>query len=535
MDNAPNVALVGFGPWGRNIARNLHRLGALRTICDPDPQSRALATREYPDAVVLAEATQVPADCAVAIAAPAAEHERLATFFLQRNQPCFVEKPLALDAAACRRLDELARSRGVLLMVGHLLHHHPAVIELDRLVRTGALGRLQYIYSNRLNLGRFRREENALWSFAPHDIAVILRLVGALPARVSAVGSCVLHARIADSTVTNLQWESGLCAHVYVSWLHPFKEQRLVVVGSDAMAVFDDQQPWPQKLVLYRHGVEWKDGIPQPRKADAEPVQLLQDEPLEREMRAFLHAVTHPAEPVIANGTESVRVLTVLSAAEESLQHNGIPIDVQALVPVDWQARGVQIHPTAIVAEGANIGAGTKIWHFVHVMDGARVGNDCSLGQNSFVQKGAVLGNRVRVQNNVSLYDGVQLDDDVFCGPSCVFTNVVHPRAAVSRKDEYAPTPVGKGATIGANATIVCGNRIGAHAFVGAGSVVTRDVPDHALVVGNPARIRGWVCTCGETLGLPATAADATAKCQRCKCSWRLHGNVLAPQAEVGS
>ncbi len=534
VDTPASVALVGFGPWGRNIARNLHRLGVLRTICDPDPQSRALASREYPHALVVSDATEVPADCAVAIAAPVAEHERLATYFLQRDQPCFVEKPLALSAATCRRLDELARSRGVLLMVGHLLHHHPAVLELDRLVRAGALGRLQYIYSNRLNLGRIRREENALWSFAPHDIAVILRLVGTLPARVSAVGSCVLHARIADSTVTNLQWESGLCAHVYVSWLHPFKEQRLVVVGSDAMAVFDDQQPWPQKLVLYRHGVQWKDGIPQPRKADAEPVALTQDEPLEREMRAFVHAVAHPKEPVIADGAESVRVLTVLSAAELSLQANGVPTDVGALMPTDWSARDVQVHPTAIVGDDAQIGAGTKVWHFVHVMDGARIGADCSLGQNVFVQKGAVLGNRVRVQNNVSLYDGVRLGDDVFCGPSCVFTNVVHPRAAVSRKDEYAPTPVGNGATIGANATIVCGNRIGAHAFIGAGAVVTRDVPDHALVVGNPARLRGWVCACGETLALPATATDQTANCARCSRQWRLVGKALHPHVQVG-
>lgn len=531
MNTTENVALIGFGPWGRNIARNLHRLGALRTVCDPDPHCRALAQRDYPGVTVVADAADVPTDCAVAIAAPAADHERLATQFLQRGQACFVEKPLALDAAACRRLDQLARSRGALLMVGHLLHHHPAVIELDRLVRAGALGRLQYIYSNRLNLGRFRREENALWSFAPHDIAVLLRLVGALPARVSAVGSCVLHARIADSTVTHLQWESGLCAHVYVSWLHPFKEQRLVVVGSDAMAVFDDQQPWSHKLVLYRHGVQWKAGIPQPVKAEAEPVALVQDEPLEREMRAFLHAVAHPDEPIVADGAESVRVLTVLSAAESSLQHSGVPIDLQATMPVDWYSRGVQVHPSAVVGDAAEIGAGTKVWHFVHVMDGARVGADCALGQNVFVQKGAVLGNRVRVQNNVSIYDGVQLEDDVFCGPSCVFTNVAHPRAAVSRKAEYAPTHVGRGATLGANATIVCGHRIGAHAFVGAGAVVTRDVPDHALVVGNPARVRGWACACGETLDLPPTAAEARARCGRCSLQWRLTGQSLT---EVG-
>ncbi|MSQ83104.1 MAG: oxidoreductase [Myxococcales bacterium] len=528
MATSPGVALVGFGPWGRNIARNLHRLGALHTVCDPDPASRALAAKEYPNATIIESEQGVAADLAVAIAAPAADHARLAAYFLGRGHHVFVEKPLALRVDECPALLQLAKENGRVLMVGHLLHHHPAVIELDRLVRAGSLGRLQYIYSNRLNLGRFRREENALWSFAPHDIAVLLRLVGSLPARVSAIGSCVLHPKIADSTVTHLLWENGLIAHIYVSWLHPFKEQRLVVVGSEAMAVFDDQQPWADKLVLYRHSVEWKAGVPQPRRADGQSVALIQDEPLEREMRAFLSAVADPTQPIVADGAEGQRVLAVLGAAESSLQSGGLPVELGRLEPPSWADRGVYVHPSAIVGTRAVIGTGSKIWHHSHVMDGARIGANCSLGQNAFVQSGAILGDGVRVQNNVSIYDGVQLGDDVFCGPSCVFTNVSHPRAAVSRKSEYAKTSVGRGATIGANATIVCGNTIGRFAFVGAGAVVTRSVADYALVVGNPARIVGWVCSCGETLALPAKAdAARTANCARCAKQWRLNGQSL--------
>jgi UDP-2-acetamido-3-amino-2,3-dideoxy-glucuronate N-acetyltransferase len=158
-------------------------------------------------------------------------------------------------------------------------------------------------------------------------------------------------------------------------------------------------------------------------------------------------------------------------------------------------------HPTAIVDRGAHIGAGTKIWHFCHVMAGARVGARCVLGQNVFVAAGAVVGDGCRIQNNVSLYDGVRLEDDVFVGPSAVFTNVRNPRAAVDRRASIEATPVGRGATIGANATIVCGTPIGEYAFVAAGAVVTRVVAAHAVVAGVPARRTGWMCRCGKRLG----------------------------------
>jgi UDP-2-acetamido-3-amino-2,3-dideoxy-glucuronate N-acetyltransferase len=158
------------------------------------------------------------------------------------------------------------------------------------------------------------------------------------------------------------------------------------------------------------------------------------------------------------------------------------------------------VHESSYVDGGASIGAGTRIWHFCHVLSGARIGRDCVLGQNVNVGGGAVIGDGVKIQNNVSIYDGVVLEDDVFCGPSCVFTNVNTPRAFVNRRDEYARTLVRTGTTIGANATIVCGVTLGMYSFVGAGSVVTRDVPDHALVYGNPAVRRGWVCRCGATL-----------------------------------
>ena len=160
------------------------------------------------------------------------------------------------------------------------------------------------------------------------------------------------------------------------------------------------------------------------------------------------------------------------------------------------------VHESSYVDDGAVIGAGTKIWHFCHVMAGAIIGERCSLGQNVVVMPRTRIGNNVKIQNNVSIYEGVELGDDVFCGPSCVFTNVTNPRSHVSRKHEYRPTPVGRGASIGANATIVCGHSLGEYCFVGAGAVVTTDVPAFALVVGVPARRVGWICRCGERLRL---------------------------------
>jgi UDP-2-acetamido-3-amino-2,3-dideoxy-glucuronate N-acetyltransferase len=164
-----------------------------------------------------------------------------------------------------------------------------------------------------------------------------------------------------------------------------------------------------------------------------------------------------------------------------------------------------KIHPTAIVDDGAQIGDDTRVWHWVHVSAGARIGERCSLGQNVYVGSRVVIGNNVKIQNNVSVYDNVTLEDDVFCGPSMVFTNVYNPRSAVSRKDEYRDTLVKRGATLGANCTIVCGRVIGEHAFVGAGAVVNRDVPDFALMVGVPARQVGWMSRFGERLDLPLT------------------------------
>lgn len=489
--------MVGAGYWGRNLVRNFDALGALAAIVDPALDADAFAGIDAPvhHSDDLDHLLADPTVDAVVVATPAATHGALARRCLEAGKHCFVEKPLALDLGEAQQLVELARDRGLVLMVGHLLQYHAAFVRLRELVADGELGRVQYLYSNRLNLGKFRREENALWSFAPHDISMILALVGEEPDEVSATGASYLRPDVADVTTTHLAFPGGARAHVFVSWLHPVKEQKLVVVGDRGMAVFDDRQPWASKLVRYRHEVSWRDGAPEPAPAEGESIELQESEPLRAECQHFLDMVATAGQP-ISDGAEGVRVLRVLDAAQRSLNAGGQPVGFTSA-----PAPATRIHESAYVDEGVEIGEGTAVWHFSHILGGSTIGRDCSLGQNVVVGPNVTVGDRCRIQNNVSVYEGVTLDDGVFCGPSCVFTNVVNPRAEVSRKDEFRTTHVGRGASIGANATIVCGHDIGAYAFIAAGAVVTSDVLPHALMVGVPARRVGWMSHDGERLG----------------------------------
>jgi len=187
--------------------------------------------------------------------------------------------------------------------------------------------------------------------------------------------------------------------------------------------------------------------------------------------------------------------------------------------------KGYFVHPTSIVDEPVEIGEGTQIWHFSHIMSGARIGKNCMIGQNVFIGSGVFLGDNIKIQNNVSIYNGVILEDEVFCGPSMVFTNVFNPRSFISRKKEFRKTLVKRGATIGANATIVCGNTIGQYAFIGAGSVVTKDVPDYALVYGNPGKVKGWICQCA----VEVTFRSGKAICRACGKKYKKDRSGVRP------
>ncbi|CCG40530.1 Gfo/Idh/MocA family oxidoreductase [Magnetospirillum molischianum] len=491
------VAVAGCGYWGKNLVRNLAALNVLGAVCDPVPAVAERHAAEYGvKALDWSEVLRNPDLTAVVIAAPAALHASMAMDALMAGKNIFVEKPLSINVAEAEALCKEANRRGLVLMVGHLLQYHPVFLKLKQMVADGTLGRLNYIYSNRLNLGKFRNEENILWSFAPHDISMILSLAGQEPASVSAVGANFLHEHIADVTTTHMSFADGIRAHVFVSWLHPFKEQKLVVVGDRGMAVFDDGQPWGNKLVLFKHSVHWKNGMPEPDKAEGLPVEVPQDEPLRLECQHFLDCVRTGATPR-TDGWEGLRVLKVLQKAQDSL--------AETLKPPETAAKpafpGVIVHESAYIDDQVQIGEGSRVWHFSHILSRTTIGQNVNIGQNVVAGPDVTVGDNCKIQNNVSIYKGVTLEQGVFCGPSCVFTNVLTPRAEVNRKADFLPTLVRRGTTIGANATIVCGHTINEYAMIAAGAVVTHDVPAFALMAGVPARRIGWVSRAGERLG----------------------------------
>lgn len=320
------VGVVGCGYWGKNLVRNFHELGALRLVCDPTDAGRATAAQIAPGVPVVEQLEAVlRSDVeAIVLATPAETHFDLVTQGLEAGKDVFVEKPLALTYEQGSRLVALAESRKRILMVGHVLEYHPAVVALHGLVRDGQLGKVLYIYSNRLSLGKVRREENILWSFAPHDVAVILRLMGSMPFQVICCGGSYVQPNIADVTITNLLFDNGVRAHIHVSWLHPFKEQRLVVIGQKKMASFDDVE---KKLVLFDRRVEVKDQMPVPVQGQGEEISFDRGEPLRLECQAFLRAVASRIAP-LTDGWSGLRVLHVLQSAQRSLVTNGEPVSL---------------------------------------------------------------------------------------------------------------------------------------------------------------------------------------------------------------
>jgi len=508
-----NIAVVGCGHWGKNLVRNFYELNTLQGICDVDEERLKSFQEKYPDLAVYKDYKKLlesPEVAAVVVATPAATHYVLGKKALLAGKDVFLEKPIALNYKDGEELVSLAKEKDKILMVGHILEYHPAVIKLKEIINKGELGKINYIYSNRLNLGKFRTEENILWSFAPHDISVILDLLGEMPKEISAYGGNYLNPNITDVTVTNMSFASGAKAHIFVSWLHPFKEQKLVIIGDKKMYVFDDVPP-DNKLSFYNHKIDWVERLPTPRPEKVQFLKIEKKEPLRSECEHFIECITKRKSPK-TDGNNGLRVLRILEACQESLRKNGEIYRFAQETRKDYF-----VHESSFIDENVGIGNGTKIWHFSHIMKNTKIGENCNIGQNALIGPNVSIGSNVKIQNNVSVYEGVTLEDDVFCGPSMVFTNVINPRSHWPRKDEYKKTLVKKGTSLGANSTIICGITIGEYAFIGASSLVNKDVPAYALVHGIPARIQGWMCYCGTKLSL-SNSPDSREKAECVNC-----------------
>jgi predicted dehydrogenase len=326
---------VGLGYWGSNIVRNLDALPGceLAWCCDTDAGRRERLRRSFPGARFTADLAEVLADeslAAVVVATPVPTHAALAELVLGAGKHCFVEKPLACEVAAAQRLVALAAERELVLMVGHLLAYHPAAVALRELCDAGELGEIRYVYSQRLNLGRLRADENALWSLGAHDVSAILALTGELPAEVSARGECYVRDGIEDVVFAHLAFAGGLAAHIHVSWLDPRKERRLTVVGSRRMATFDDMDA-ERTLTVYDKGFDpdaTADGDYVARAGEQRSPAISRREPLQIELEHFLDCLRDGAVPR-TGGREGLAVVQVLAALQQSLDGGG-----ETVVPV---------------------------------------------------------------------------------------------------------------------------------------------------------------------------------------------------------
>jgi UDP-2-acetamido-3-amino-2,3-dideoxy-glucuronate N-acetyltransferase len=484
---------------------------------DSDALVRERVARDHPGLPVYAGIEEALAQGdfeAYTVATPAATHVEVTERILERGLPVLVEKPIATTAAGARRLQRLAETRGVNLMAGHVMLFHPAVAKMKELLDAGKLGKLQYLYSNRLNLGSVRTEENILWSFAPHDVSIFQHLIDRRPTRVDSRGGAFLQPHVHDTTLMVLQYPENVVGHIFVSWLHPFKEHRLVLIGSKGMLSYEDSSD-EKYLRFYEKGFDLVRGEPIKRDGSTEVIPYDASLPLTNELAYFAEHLDGRIE--LADAQSAVDVLEILERASNDLVGGR---DAEAPKELAYF-----VHPSSYIDDYVSIGEGSTIWHFSHVQSGARIGRDCRIGQNVVVGNGVRIGNGVKIQNNVSVYEGVELEDHVFCGPSMVFTNVLDPRSKYPQRgsEHYVRTLVREGATLGGNCTIICGNTIGRHAFVAAGAVVSRDVPDFAIVKGVPARQTGWACECGETL----PDFDLGIACPRCKRRYLLEKDHL--------
>ncbi len=503
------VAVVGLGSRGLLAAEILSGMSALGALCDAEPTvlvdtGRAFeGVRLESDYLRLLAASDV---AAVVLCTPPETWDGMVEAALHAGKDVYLEAPLVLPLERGRAMVELAVERRRLLMAGPVMRFAPAVEALLAAARSGAFGRLRYIHAHHDKDSPPSGETPADAGLSAVQAQLLLDLLDAPASRVFTRGTGWRSARAQDVTETLLECRDGPRALLRASHVAPFGPHgafELTVLGDAGAGRLrrDDED----RLHVVFQGEAAVDAPPPSTGREARAASLAH----------FLESV-QTRRPTLQGPDALLGLWRLLAAAQRSLDE-GAPVDPAAAPPAPRTAApaGVFLHRTVELDGPCDIGAGTKIWHFSKLLGPLKIGRDCSFGQNVVIERNVTIGDNVKVQNNVSIYSGVILEDDVFCGPSMVFTNIGTPRSHFPRKGQYAVTRVHRGASIGANATVVCGHTLGQYCFVGAGAVVTRDVPDYALVYGNPARVMGFACYCGARLPF----GTGLGECQEAGCA----------------
>jgi predicted dehydrogenase len=314
-----NILVAGCGHWGKNLVRNFAAIGALKYISDPNKKlAQSMADQYQIEHIPYDQAIKSNEVEGVVIAAPAQFHAEMSISAMKLGKHVYVEKPLAMTQQEAEDMIQISKKYNVKLMVGHLLQYHPIFEKMKSIIHKGELGKLDYLYSNRLSFGKIRSEEDVIWSFAPHDISMILSLTKELPHKIRTDSSSILQKGISDLATIHLDFKNGLKAHVFVSWLNPYKEQKIIAICKKGMLVFDDTMQWDKKLSLYKHIIELDDGMPSTIKADPVFINVEEDEPLKRECKYFIDLIDGNVKDR-TDGTEGLRVLKVLTSASESI------------------------------------------------------------------------------------------------------------------------------------------------------------------------------------------------------------------------
>ena len=491
------IGLAGCGQWGKNLVREFNNLNVLSHIFEINQKTVDQFKNIYPNITFTNNWDDIINNqeiSAVCISLPAEYHYKYAKDALLNNKDVYVEKPITLNLEEAEELINLSHKNNKILMVGHILQYHPCIEKIKELIKNGEIGRIINIISNRLNLGTFRTFENVLWSFAPHDISVILSLCDdTLPDVLYCTGKDNLTKGIHDITNTVLEWkDKNIYVNINVNWLNPFKEQKLTIIGEKGMILFDDTLK-EDKLKLFKDYIKWSDTIPiypSPNKSDGIVIDCdYEKSPLYKECKHFIECCQERKTP-ITSGEEGLRVLKVLNYSTNSLHNDGKKIYLS-----DYHKEYFS-HPTSIIDQGCLINKNAKIWHFTHVTKNAIIGENTSIGQNCYID--GLLGKNCKVQNNISVYNGVECSDNVFIGPSAVFTNDINPRCEYPKNGNYVKTIIKQGVSIGAGSVIRCGVTLNEYCFIGCGSVVVKDVPSYKIVVGNPAKVIGEIDKLGN-------------------------------------